>query len=464
MGMPRNIRNYLQQSNLSYEVLRHNRTRSLVQAARACQLSLDQLTRTVVLADAEGLLMVVLPADHLLDFEILRAFTQRDLELVPAQRLDEIFDDCEPGSFPPLAEAYGLDVVIDTALLNRDNIIFEPGTHTSLVRMSGEDFRSLFSAARQATLSQPASLLTDLNADNKRDSLNEHIEHLTPALSRRNIEEIHELPPLPVTATQILQLAANPLSNAQQLAEVVETDPALAAQVLRYANSSLYGYAGHIRDLQSAIARVLGFEFVLNLSLGLTIGKSLRIPPDGPLGLNAFWRHSVYAARLVELLARQLPAKQRPPRGTAYLAGLIQNIGRLALGHAFQPEFFILNQFAQANPTMATSELEKHVLGVSHEQIGGWLMEAWGMPDELIVAVRHHHDEGYWDELAVYPQLVLVANRLLAIHGLSDMEKPELPAFTLDMLGLDESTVRLLAEQIIANSEELDDLAKRLVA
>ncbi len=464
MGMPRNIRNFLQASNLPYEVLRHNKTTSLVQAAKACQLPIDKLARAVVLADAEGLLMIVLPADHLLDFEALCILTDRELELCPTDRLTAIFDDCEPGSFPPLANAYGLNVIIDSTLSNWHDVIFEPGTHTSLVRMSGEDFEALYANAQHAVVSLPPSALTNLDTQQVSDTLGEYFEQLSPTRVRRTLDEIHELPALPDTATRILQLASNPLANAKQLADIISTDPALASQVLRYANSSLYGYAGRIKDLQSAIARVLGFEFVMHLSLGLTIGKALRIPPDGPLGLNNFWKHSVYAARLVELLARQLPGNQRPQRGTAYLAGLIQNIGRLALGHAFQAEFYILNQLAQANPGMSALELEKNVLGVTHDQIGAWLLESWAMPDELIIAVRHHHDEGYWEKHAVYPQLVFIANRLLALYGINSMEKPELPTFALEMLGLEETTVRLLTEQILANSEELDDLAKRLAA
>ena len=464
MGMPSNIRNFLQQSNLPYEVLRHNRTGSLVQAAKACQLPIEKLARAVVLADSEGLLMVVLPADHLLDFEALCILTERELELCPADRLTDIFDDCEQGSFPPLANAYGLNVIVDATLSNWLDVVFEPGSHTSLIRMSGEDFQTLYTNAQRAVISLPPSALSNLDSAQVSSTLGEYFEQLTPSRVRRTLDEIHELPALPATSARILQLASNPLANAKQLAAILEQDPSLASQILRYANSSLYGYAGRIKDLQSAIARVLGFEFVLNLSLGLTIGKALRIPPDGPFGLNEFWKHSVYAARLVELLARQLPGKQRPQRGTAYLAGLIQNIGRLTLGHAFQPEFYILNQFARANPQMPILELEKSVLGVTHDQIGAWLMESWNMPEELIIAVRHHHDEGYWEKHAVYPQLVFVANRLLALYGIGNMEKPELPTFAMEMLGLEETTVRLLTEQILANSEELDELAKRLAA
>jgi HD-like signal output (HDOD) protein/prolyl-tRNA editing enzyme YbaK/EbsC (Cys-tRNA(Pro) deacylase) len=459
MGIPVNVRALLDRNQNSYEVLLHRKTSTLAQAAEACEISLDQLVRAVVLVDGQGLLMAVLPADHILDFEALCTLLHRELELVPGHQLGAIFEDCEPGSYPPLAPAYDLDVIIDQAVDAMPVVTFEPGIHTSLVQMSHEQYRNLLGDVRIGQFSRPASTL---HADGQ--VLDNVVEQFTPARVKRDIEEFHELPALPVTAAQILRLAADPRANARQLADIIEQDPGLSAQVLRYANSSLYGYAGSIKNLQTAIARVLGFEYVLNLALGFSIGKSLKVPRDGPFGMDAFWHHSVFAARLVDTLGQQLRGKMRPPRGTAYLAGLLQNLGRLVLGHTFQPEFFILNRFSQANPDMPTCELERHVLGVTHDQIGAWLMEAWGLPAELTTAVRHHHNTDYWDTHAVYPQLVLIANRALAMHGLGETDAEGLPAFSLQMLELREQDVLDAAAKLFDNKEELVELAQRLAA
>lgn len=459
MGIPTHIREFLEHGQANYEVLLHRKTSTLRQAAEACELPITQLVRAVVLVDAQGLLMAVLPADHVLDFDALCSLLHRDLELVPGNQLANIFDDCEPGSYPPLAPAYNLDVIVEASLDQMDLITFEPGTHTSLIQMPYEHYRNLLGDALTGQFSRPGSALRSED-----EELSGVLEQFTPARVKRDIEEFHELPALPATAAQILQLAANPLANARQLAEIIEQDPSLSAQVLRYANSSLYGYAGSINNLQTAIARVLGFEYVLNLALGFSIGKALRIPEDGPFGLDAFWRHSVYAARLVERLALRLPVKQRAARGTAYLAGLLQNLGRLVLGHTFQPEFFILNRFAQANPDMPTCELERHVLGVTHDQIGAWLMEAWGLPEELVVAVRYHHDEGYWDRHAKYSQLVLIANRALALHGLGETDAEGIPEFSLEMLGLTEQQVLEETQHLFDNKEDFEEMARRLAA
>lgn len=460
MGLPASIRDLLEREHVQYQLLQHRKTTTLTQAAAACDLSLGQLVRAVILVDGKGLLMAVLPADHVIDFDALCRQLHRDLELVPGNRLTAIFSDCEPGSYPPLAPAYNLDVVLDASLEERELVTFEPGSHTALVQMPYAQFRALLGGTVLSTpFARPAATLSD-----EHRTLSEAVEQFTPARVKREVDEFHELPPLPATAAQILQLATDPRANARQLAQIIEQDPALSAQVLRYANSSLYGYAGKISNLQTAIARVLGFEYVMNLALGFSIGKALRVPRDGPFGMDAFWQHSVCCARLVEVLSQQLPRSQRPPRGTAYLGGLLQNLGRLVLGHTFQAEFFLLNRLAEANPEMASRELERQVLGVTHDQIGAWLMESWNLPAELVTAVRYHHDEGYWEQHAVYPQLVLIANHALALHGIGEPANQGLPAFSLEMLQLDQQLVLDSTQQVVDQIGVFEDIARRLAA
>ncbi|MEE9343585.1 MAG: HDOD domain-containing protein [Gammaproteobacteria bacterium] len=458
MSLPGTIRSFLEETNAPYEVLNHHRTTTLGQAAQACELTLNELTRTVVLADEQGLLMAIMSAEDLLDFDALGKQFNRDLELVPQERLGEIFDDCERGSCPPLAKIYGLEAVIDSKLKERKKIIFEPGSHTALIRMSGSDFSDLFDKTTYASITRELALLHPSDMD----SSSREMTALMPKPLLQSMNAFHELPPVPVTTTQLLKLSADPLASAGQLADVVKLDPVLATQILRYANSAMYGYAGKIKDLQSAIARVLGFDFVLNLALALSVCKALPIPPDGPYGLNAFWKQAVYSGRLIEMLTHLIPGKKRPYRGTAYLAGLLQNIGWLALGNAFHPEFFILNKMAEANPDIPAKDLEKNVLGVTHDQIGAWLMEAWGMPEELTVAIQHHHNEGYWDQHAIYPQLTLIASRLLATYGIGSSDNIELPLFSLELLGLEETKARLATEDLLTKSQDLDALATML--
>lgn len=468
MAIPDRIQSYLHHRGVGHSVLTHLPTETLQQAAHATSIAPGRLARAVVLLDGKGLIMAVLPSDHLLDFTALCALLNRELEPIPLTQLADILDDCEPGTCPPLGAVYRLEEVVDTALLEQSEVYFEAGTHTELVRLSGDAFRSLKQDCRAGSFSRPYEDLrqtASLSPDAADPAQLQHtINQFTPAHIKRNIEEFIELPAMPGSAQAILGIYANPKADVDDLARIVERDPGLAAKVIRHAGSALYGYQGKLTSIKDAIARVLGFDRVMNLAMAIAIGNTFRLPLDGPLGLNAYWQHSVYCAALCERLARAVPRELRPRLGTAYLAGLLHNIGRLLLGHAFQAEHFLLNRFVLANPEIPVNDIERFVLGVGHEQIGGWLMEAWRMPAELTIAVRCHHDADYWDQHAIYPQLVLLANRLLKPHGIGDAETGQLPATILEMLDLSEAQAVAACAHVMKGSENLDSVALQLVA
>ncbi len=290
---------------------------------------------------------------------------------------------------------------------------------------------------------------------------------------RRRIEEVYELPPMPEMARRVLELRSDPDADIADLAAVVELDPSLAAQVIRYASSPLYGYRGKISSIHDAITRVLGFDLVMNMALGLATGKSFRNPADGPLGLHAFWRHAVYSAALVQTLARRMDPGRAPEPGMAYLAGLLHNFGFLLLGHLFPPEFKLLNKLVAAQPGTPVTALERCVLGMGqaqnlmemgHSQIGAWLMAAWKMPDEIIVTLREHHNPGYRGEHEVYPHLVLLADHLLKRQEIGDAPSGELPSESLKVLGLDAGAVEGQLDALLEDVAALDFMARQLAA
>jgi len=288
---------------------------------------------------------------------------------------------------------------------------------------------------------------------------------------RRRIEQVYELPPMPEMARRILQLRHNPDASVADLAAIVELDPSLAAQVVRYAASPFYAYRGKINSIQDAITRVLGFDMVMNMALGLATGRSFHNPVEGPLGLHAFWRHAVYTAALVQMLAKRMPPQARPQPGMGYLAGLLHNFGFLLLGHLFPPEFKLLNKLVAAHPESPVTALEKCVLGMGqaqnilemgHAQIGAWLMYSWRMPDEIIVTLQEHHNPDYSGEHATLPHLVMIADHLLKSLDIGDAPDAGLPLRSLELTGLSEDTVRALAEQLFEDCSSLELMARQL--
>jgi len=278
------------------------------------------------------------------------------------------------------------------------------------------------------------------------------------------IEKIDKLPPMPEMTQKIIRLSADPNASIAALVKVVELDPSLAMQIMRYASSPFFGYQGKIDSVNTAIARVLGFSMVVNLALGVTAAKPFKIPRNVPLGLENFWRHAVFSAALVQALSGALNDELRPPAGLAYLSGLLHNFGHLLLGHLFKREFLILNKFVINEPGTPIVEIEKKIIGTDHGQIGAWLMQAWKLPEEVVIATREHHNVDYNGPHAVYPQLVMLADYLLKGHDIGDAPGTDLPPMILDALELGEYQVTMLTNRVLEDCETLDRMAQQLAS
>lgn len=465
MSIPETVARYLQERHAAFRELPHPPTETLEQAAAAAAAPFSRMARTVILKGPKRMLMAVLPAGYILDIQALSDQLDCELDPASAEEVGGICRDCDPGAPPPLGEALGLPVILDEGLLGFDEIYFEPGSRGSLVAMRPRELLKLQPEVWRGSFARPVVDLVRPDFDlEPGGDLREAVQHFTPMRIRERIQEIHDLPPIPEMAHRLLELSLNPLADADDLAQVVELDPSLAAQVVSYATSPFYGYRGRVDSVRDAITRVLGFDMVMNMGLGIAIGKSLRVPPEGPLGMRAYWRHAIYTAALTERLATSLPREFRIRPGMAYLAGLLHDFGHMLLGHVFRPGFLLLNRFIAVNGEIPITDLETFVLGVRHDQIGSWLMRSWGMPEELLTAVRWHHHEEYWDQHALYSHLVLVADRLLKRQGIGDAPNGVLPQTVLEMLELSEEQAMVVLGYVMESCEALDTLVRQLAA
>lgn len=281
---------------------------------------------------------------------------------------------------------------------------------------------------------------------------------------RQRLEQKIELPPLPEVARELLLLRNRANADAASLIAVVERDPAIAAQLLTYARLSVFGYGNRIKSLDEAVQLVLGYEKALHMAMGIGAGKSLRMQAEGPLGRNAFWHHSLHTGMLTQALAVALPAQQRPQMGLAYLAGLLHDIGHMLFGHLYPEEFAMLNQLVSSYPDRDVREMELLGFGVSHDMIGLWLMQAWDMPEEIVVAVGEHYFSDYGGKHALYPRLVAFANQLLKIEFNESAMAGNRDLILVDSLGLDDERVNRALGRVLEVSPQLEVMARELAA
>jgi HD-like signal output (HDOD) protein len=278
---------------------------------------------------------------------------------------------------------------------------------------------------------------------------------LPPADMQRSINQVKELPPLPATANRILQLASDPLADAKKLAEIIELDPLLSIQVIRWASSPLYGYRGKINSVQDAIAKVLGFDYVLNLTFGLATLSPLKTPVNGIIGTQSLWIQALASTKLMPIIAQKMPVDIRPASEQLFLAGLIHNIGFLLLGDQFSDEYAYLNKLINTNPTLSINSIENFAFGIDHSQLGAWLMQSWSMPKPILDVVYHHHNPNYRGKNYRLNLLVYLNDYLLGKMGIGDAMNQQCPDTVFEQLNIIEKDCIEIMKQL---SQNIDDI------
>jgi Ala-tRNA(Pro) deacylase len=147
MSMASNVRNFLDRTGIHYSVDRHPHALTSMRTAQVAHVSGEQVAKGVLLKDAAGYLLAVVPATHHVRIGKLDDQLGRDLETAPEDDLADVFSDCEMGAVPALGPAYDLDTVVDQSLRGQQDIYFEGGDHEELIHLAGEDFEELMEDA-----------------------------------------------------------------------------------------------------------------------------------------------------------------------------------------------------------------------------------------------------------------------------------------------------------------------------
>jgi Ala-tRNA(Pro) deacylase len=153
MGIATTLREYLESRQIGYEIVAHPHTNSAMRAAEAAHVPGDQVAKPVLLGDDDSYLLAVIPATHRLELDRLNQMMARSLEILPEAEIEATFSDCERGAIPAIGEPYGVDVVVDPALIHQSDVYFESGDHEHLIHLDGEMFRSLMANAPRAHVS-----------------------------------------------------------------------------------------------------------------------------------------------------------------------------------------------------------------------------------------------------------------------------------------------------------------------
>ena len=407
--------------------------------------------RGLICADDQGQIQVIAPEQALVDPRPIEAATARTLHSMQAE---------QSATVSAIPGYYGLRSVVHSDLKYRDSLALATETPGRYVRTTGSQLKQLCLVNGSFAAEFCEQLQgTPLCPVNDEADIVRAVESFTARRIEARLDETLHIPPLPDTARRIIELQGQEDYELSDLVKIIEADPPIAARIMGWANSSFYGTETPSTSLNDAIMRVLGFDMVFNMALGMAISNALTLPKRHVSGASPYWLNAVYNATTMEALAKKIAANDGPNPGTCYLAGLLANFGTLVLGQVFPPQYEIICRLTEANPQLPYSYIDQHVLNVSREVLAATLFELWDLPDEICCAVRFQQVSNYTGTHQSYVRLQMLTRELLTLgqHGLNETHYERAEA-----LGLKKTDLIAVSELVRDSRTKLDELAGAL--
>jgi putative nucleotidyltransferase with HDIG domain len=246
------------------------------------------------------------------------------------------------------------------------------------------------------------------------------VRESTSASARIDVSELRQrivqLPSLPQAVLDVMRLLGDEEASTADIAGSIEHDQALTARTLRIANSAFYGVPGRIGTIRNAIG-ILGLRTVGTLLTTAAVSAQFASSKCPEFHFGMFWRHAIATALTARGLARQL----RMDEDLAFTAGLLHDIGRLALASQFPAETGQVLRYAR-DADLPTLDAERSVLGIDHLAVGVLIATHWHFPPAVVVAIEHHHAPGPGTAPTIV-DIVHVADAFA--HGLDPSSSPD---------------------------------------
>ena len=265
---------------------------------------------------------------------------------------------------------------------------------------------------------------------------------------REKIEEIQQIPLLSSSCARLIQLLAADEIDLDCFIEIVERDPFLCLQVFKAANSAIYSYHGQLETLREAIVRVIGLNKAVSIALGLATINAIKCQKNGVLGLKSYWAHAMLCAELISTIERCCPPETHNYHIEAHLAALFHDIGIPLLGHFFPEIHRQLDQMIVSNPNVPGLAIEKFSLGITHCDLGYWLVKAWNLPEAVSTAILKHHDCHYRGDHWRINLMIVLADRLVQCYEAGGADLGQLDADRYLPLGLRLEQIETIATAI----------------
>ncbi len=206
---------------------------------------------------------------------------------------------------------------------------------------------------------------------------------------RTLVAQMRSLPSLPSLYFRIMDALGSPDSSIEQIGGIIASDPSMTAKILQLVNSAFFGIARRISNPVEAV-QFLGVGRVRSLVLSLHVFSCFEQVNLRNFSIDRVWKHSMSTGLVAQKIAR-LQKMDRAFMDETYVAGMLHDIGKVMLASSL-PELYGKAVALAAEQKIPLVEAERETFGITHAQVGAYLLGLWGLPITIVEAVAFHHD------------------------------------------------------------------------
>ena len=282
----------------------------------------------------------------------------------------------------------------------------------------------------------------------------EQIADMKDALSK-----LDSLPAMPAIAQKLLLLQLDTDVGEAEFLRLIEQDPQISAKIIGLSNSPVYG-TRHVVSLSEAVV-MLGMNRVKSVAIGIAALSSLGDSSDSKLNTKELWMHSLSVALAMSTIAHAMPVRNRPADDLLFFAGLMHDLGYMALSHLDAKASDTLHEQLQQSPARMLLKIEKALLGMTHAEIGAELAQHWHLPDDIVTVIREHHDGSDYEntKIPVLVRLVWLSEQMLGEFGVLKAKEGVIPEQHWLLLGIDPDEAEEISNRVCEVATQAGQMA-----
>ena len=275
-------------------------------------------------------------------------------------------------------------------------------------------------------------------------------------------KKVSSFPSMPRAAIKLRELFKEDDVPIDQIENILRQDPGLSANILRLANSAHFGVSSKVGSLKKAVL-LLGLKRFEQIAISAYMNKTMDNAVEGyDLSPGELWLHSIAVATTAEAIAKYLKISDS---SDIFISALLHDMGKLVLGEFVKADSEHIQSTIAKGESMVSAEYE--VLGTDHAEIGALILKKWSFPDDIVNAVRWHHEPEYISnthkclkEPNTKSDIIYISNLIFQSITNNDSTGGKLvmpPSEVLNRLRIKSDQYKIIAEKAISWFANLSD-------